>query len=500
MEEGRAPDLKVSDKEQRLLLFVEQAPVAIAMFDHDMRYLSASRRWRTDYGLGERALHGLSHYEIFPEIGDAWKAIHRRGLAGEEVAAEEEAFTRADGSIQWLRWQVQPWREASGAIGGIMVFSEDISKRKQAEQDKRESEEEFRVLSEAMPQLVWASDIHGRADYFNSRWFEYTGQSFEEAKNLGWLSALHPEDVVRTQDCWTEAVTKGAVYEVQYRIKGRDGTYRWFLSRGVPRRGASAKIERWIGTCTDISAQKDLEEGLKSAREAAEDASRAKSEFLVTMSHEIRTPMTIFMGAIQHLMEIDQSPEHRQLLEMADSAALRLLTLVDDILDFSRIEARKINIEAVAFDLRACVDEVVRIFALAAQEKNLVLETEVAAEVAERVIGDPKRLGQILVNLVGNAVKFTHAGEIRVGVRSAGEILEFSVTDTGIGIPPEKHSRLFERFSQVDSSLTRRYGGSGLGLAISKGLVELMGGHISVQSAAGKGSRFLFTLPLRLPA
>lgn len=500
MEAGRVPDLKTSDNEERLLLFIEQAPVAIAMFDRDMRYLSASRRWRNDYGLGERALQGRSHYDIFPEISDAWKAVHRRGLAGEVVAAEEESFVRADGSIQWLRWQVQPWRETSGAIGGIIIFSEDISKRKQAEQAKRESEEEFRVLSEAMPQLVWASDVHGRADYFNSRWFEYTGQSFGDAKNLGWLSALHPEDVVRTQEAWTEAVSKGGVYEVQYRLKGKDGAYRWFLSRGVPRRGDSAKIERWIGTCTDISAQKDLEEVLQSAREAAEDASRAKSEFLVTMSHEIRTPMTIFMGAIQHLLEIDQNPEHRQLLDMADAAAQRLLTLIDDILDFSRIEARKINIDAVAFDLRACVNEVVRIFALAAQEKNLVLDTEVAPEVPERVIGDPKRLGQILVNLVGNAVKFTHAGEIHVGVRTAGEALEFRVTDTGIGIPSEKQPRLFERFSQVDSSLTRRYGGSGLGLAISKGLVELMGGNISVQSEAGKGSCFRFTLPLRLPA
>jgi PAS domain S-box-containing protein len=238
-------------------------------------------------------------------------------------------------------------------------------------------------------------------------------------------------------------------------------------------------------------------EELRQAKETAEEASRAKSEFLANMSHEIRTPMTVFMAAIENLLQNDSDPERRQLLGMADQSAKRLRSLIDDILDFSRIEARKVEIEAVPFDLRTCLREAVEMFALPALEKDIRLETEMAAEIPGTVVGDPDRLGQVLINLIGNAIKFTPQGEVRVGVRRRGDLLEFSVADTGIGIPDEKQRLLFQSFSQVDASLTRKYGGTGLGLAISKGLVELMGGEISVKSREQEGSLFTFTLPLK---
>ncbi len=498
--EGAPPGLEsVRQNNVGLLLFIEQAPAAMAMFDRQMRYLSASRRWRRDYGLGERELYGISHYEIFPEITENWKAVHRRSLAGEVVTAEEDRFERADGSVQWLNWEVRPWHEASGAIGGIIIFTEDVTERRQAEQALRDREEEFRVLTEAMPQMVWASEVDGRAYYLNSRWLDYTGQTIEEARGLGWLATLHPEDVAHTQQKWTAAVTTGKPYEVEYRIQGKDGQYRWFLSRGVPKRKTSGEIERWIGTCTDISARKSLEEVLSSARRAAEEANLAKGEFLANMSHEIRTPMTVFMAAVEQLLLMDKDPERRNLLEMADRSAKRLLGLIDDVLDFSRIEARKLDIEEVHFDLRACLQESLALFVLPAREKGLRLETEVAPDVPDMVLGDPNRLGQVLVNLIGNAVKFTDQGEVQVSIRTRGDLLEFSIADTGIGIPPEKQNRLFQSFNQVDSSLTRRYGGSGLGLAIAKGLVELMDGEISVRSREGEGSVFTFTVPLKRP-
>ncbi|MDO3378005.1 PAS domain-containing hybrid sensor histidine kinase/response regulator [Geoalkalibacter halelectricus] len=487
-----------SQSHRHLLTFIEQAPVAMAMFDTQMRYIRASRRWRSDYGLGNRDLEGLSHYEVFPEIGAAWKEAHRQGLAGETIRCAEDRFGRADGSVQWLQWEIQPWHEASGAVGGIIIFTEDITRRKQAEMEVRESETGFRILSEAMPQMVWASHRDGRAYYLNSRWLEYTGQTLEEAEGLGWLKALHPEDVLLAQDRWTEAISTGTPYEAQYRIKGKDGRYRWFLSRGLPKRSAAAEIEQWVGTCTDIGEQKALEEALNSARHAAEEASKAKSEFLATMSHEIRTPMTIFMVAIEQLLRKDQDSESRYLLEVADASAHRLLSLIEDILDLSRIEARRIDMEEVDFDLRACVTATVELFELSAREKGLKLKMDVASEIPAIVMGDPDRLGQVLVNLLGNAIKFTPQGEVHLSVRAQGDFLEFSVADTGIGIPDEKQDLLFQSFSQADSSLTRRYGGSGLGLAISKGLVELMGGTISARSKAGEGSVFMFTVPLRI--
>jgi PAS domain S-box-containing protein len=248
---------------------------------------------------------------------------------------------------------------------------------------------------------------------------------------------------------------------------------------------------------TDISERKRAEEEAHAAKAAAEAASRAKSEFLANMSHEIRTPMTVFMAAIEHLLQIDRSPERRHLLGMAEQSAQRLRSLIDDILDLSRIEAHKVVIEEQPFDLREIVSAAVDLFILPARKKNLRLETDIDPDTPEMVAGDPEKIGQVLINLIGNAVKFTHQGEVRVCVQPRGEFLEFAVADTGIGIPEEKHHLLFQNFSQVDSSFTRQFGGTGLGLAISKGLVKLMGGEISVQSRAAEGSVFTFTLPLR---
>ncbi|MBE0597338.1 MAG: PAS domain S-box protein [Desulfuromonadales bacterium] len=247
----------------------------------------------------------------------------------------------------------------------------------------------------------------------------------------------------------------------------------------------------------ETTERKRTEEALRQAKETADAANRAKSEFLANMSHEIRTPMTVFMAAVEHLLQIDRNPDRRHLLDLADQSARRLRALIDDILDFSRIEARRVELDEEPFELQSCLRSAVDLFSLAAREKNLRLELEVAPETPALLVGDPDRLGQVLINLIGNAVKFTSAGEVRVCVRPRGDTVEFAVADTGIGIPEEKRHRLFQSFSQVDSSFSRRFGGTGLGLAISKGLIDLMGGEISVRSREGKGSVFTFTLPRR---
>ncbi|WP_027716622.1 CHASE domain-containing protein [Desulfuromonas sp. TF] len=275
----------------------------------------------------------------------------------------------------------------------------------------------------------------------------------------------------------------------------------WYNTKLVNKSGTVIGV---ASLAQDITERLQAMERLKLATEAAEvargeaeQANRAKSEFLANMSHEIRTPMTVFMGAVEHLLQIDTDPDRRNLLEMAEQSAQRLRSLIDDILDLSRIEAHGLEIEEREFELRSCVRGAVGLFTMSARERNLRLETEVAPEVPGWVLGDPDWLGQVLINLVGNALKFTPEGEIRVSVKVRGDLLEFAVADTGIGIPEEKQHLLFQKFSQTDSSFHRQYGGSGLGLAISKGLVELMGGQIDVQSRKGKGSVFTFTLPLK---
>ncbi len=484
-------------KLQRPTLFLEQAPVAIAMFDREMRYVRASRRWRSDYGLGERELNGLSHYDIFPEIPEDWKATHRRCLAGEIMRKEEDRFVRADGSIQWLRWEVQPWRDASGSIGGIIIFTEDITERKQAEDDLRQSEVRYRTTFEQAAVGMAHTAPGGRFLRVNHRLCEITGYSREELLRKTFSDITFSEDIDISRKLEKKLMAKEIPrYTIEKRYVRKDGALIWVNLNVSLVRDLAGNPLHSLGVVEDISEHKALESKLREAKEQAEEATRTKSRFLATMSHELRTPMTVILGSLEALRKSWSAPEREQLLELGDSSAHRLLGLIDDLLDISKIEARKLKIEEQPFDLRNCVRRAVEIFMLPAQKKGLNLHWSVDPELPEQVSGDPARLGQILINLVGNAVKFTRAGEVAVAVRKEEGQMVFSILDTGIGIAPDQVSQLFRPFTQVDNSLTRPFGGSGLGLAISKDLVEMMGGSISLESELGTGSTFTFVLPL----
>ncbi len=458
-------------------------------------YIALDREWRF------LEVNPVAESEIFNRpadelVGEVFWDLYPGGRDGVFHKQYEEAFRQqvpihfeAKSHIRdvWLEVYACPNKER------LDVYFRNITERKQIEMALRASEERFRQLADSMPQLVWTATPEGVVDYYNQRYREFSG--IQTARRWRWAPIIHPEDLRSTVEAWRKAVRSGEMYEIEHRVKRADGSFNWYLSRGVPVFDDQGKIIHWYGTATDIHAYKCAEEELLKAKEIAEAANRAKSEFLANMSHEIRTPMTVFMAAVDHLLQIDQNPEHRQLLAMADQSAQQLLALIDDILDLSRIEARRVEIEEIEFDPRSCVRKIIDMLKLQAQEKNLHLEFEFAANLPTRITSDSDRLEQILTNLISNAIKFTHEGSVRVTVAVRQNMLEFAVRDTGIGIPEEKRDRLFQNFSQIDSSFKRRYGGTGLGLAICKGLVELMGGEISVQSREGYGSTFSFTLP-----
>jgi len=311
------------------------------------------------------------------------------------------------------------------------------------------------------------------------------------------LAVIHPKDLGRVRDTMIESARALQQWKCEFRVVLPDGTVMWRNGNAIPQRELGDSI-LWHGFITDITEQKQTEATLNRAREDAEAANRAKSEFLANMSHEIRTPMNGVIGMTDLLLNSNLKPEQRRYAEIVRSSAESLLTIINEILDFSKIEAGKLELEKLDFDLRATVEDAAEVLALKAQEKGLELTCLIEPEVPERLRGDPGRLRQILVNLIGNAVKFTERGEVAVkaGVASAESgcvTLRFEVADTGAGIPGDRLSALFLPFVQVDGSTTRKFGGTGLGLTIAKRLSALMGGQIGVNSVENQGSTFWFT-------
>ena len=426
----------------------------------------------------------------------------QRAARGENVRDFEFDLVFDDGTTRHLLGYGTPLRDAEGRSRGAVHALLDITDRRQMEDALRKSEQEFRALAEAVPQIVWATRPDGWNIYFNQQWMDYTGLTLDESYGHGWNIPFHPDDKQRAWDAWQRATQHDETYLLECRLRRADGVYRWWLIHGTPMRGANGEIQKWFGTCTDIEELKQAEEALQHAKEAAEAANVAKSQFLANMSHELRTPMNAIMGMTDLALGEDLSPTLRDYLQTVKQSADGLLELLNEILDLSRIEAGGFQLEAAPFDLRQTVQQVVKTLGVRAYEKGLELVCDLG-DVPNRLIGDPLRLRQVLVNLVGNAVKFTPKGEVVVSatVQSAEPqevVLEFAVSDTGIGIAPEDQERIFAPFTQADASTTRQYGGTGLGLTITQRLVDLMGGRIWVESEPGKGSTFRFTARLGL--
>ncbi len=362
----------------------------------------------------------------------------------------------------------------------------------------RASEERFRTLSAAAPVGIFLTNAEGRTVYANERWSAISGLSEEESLGYGWLRAIHGEDRDAMREAWEAARREGREFRRDFRLRTPPGKELWLHSRATPMRNDSGAVAGYVGTVDDITEGKQAAEEMQRAKEAAEAANRAKSEFLANMSHEIRTPMNGILGMSELLLDTELNEEQRELLGMVKSSGESLLSVINDILDFSKIEAGKLDFENIEFGLRECLSPTLKTLSLRAQEKGLELVNHIAGEVPERLMGDPGRLRQVVVNLMGNGIKFTEQGEVVLRVASegseAGRVrLHFTVADTGIGIPAEKRGTIFEAFTQADNTMTRRFGGTGLGLTISQRLVEGMGGRMWVESEPGRGTTFHFT-------
>lgn len=374
--------------------------------------------------------------------------------------------------------------------------------RQRADAARRESEMRFRLLADATPALLYVTEASGRGTFFNQSWLAFRGRALEQEIGEGWREGIAQEDYPHVLAIRREAVERRQRYEVEFRLKRHDGEHRWVLDVGVPRFLATGEFAGFAGSLTDITDRKSFESGLAQARDEALQASRLKSQFLANMSHEIRTPMNGIIGMAGLLLDTPLTPEQRELAEIVQKSADSLLGVINDILDFSKIESGKLQIDAIDFDLRSLVEDTLALLSERRDQREVELVAEIPPLPSLALKGDPGRLRQVLMNLTGNALKFTESGEVVVRVvvlEEDAEHLRFrvEVRDTGIGISSEALEGLFRPFVQADGSTTRRFGGTGLGLAISKQLIELMGGKVSVESSPGEGS--VFSFELRLP-
>lgn len=363
-------------------------------------------------------------------------------------------------------------------------------------------EQRLKYVVRATNDAIWDVDLATDQVWCGGQFNTVFGFPLENLQltRESWFSGIHPEDQKRVRAQIQSVVESGGSHwSCEYRYCRADGLHAYVLDRGYVVRDEAGKALRLTGASMDLTERKRAEKELETAKEAADAANRAKSEFLANMSHEIRTPMNGVLGMTDLLLDTPLSSEQRDYADMVKSSAESLLTLINDILDFSKIEAGKLELETIDFRLRGSIEPALKTLAVRAHQKGLELNCNISPRVPDALLGDPSRLRQVLFNLLGNALKFTEKGEITLTVeRVSGDeetvTLQFSVQDTGIGIPADKQVRIFDAFTQVDGSTTRRFGGTGLGLTISRQLAQMMGGRIWVESVVGRGSTFHFTV------
>jgi len=485
--------------EERKLLrtLIDNLPDTIYVKDQYCRKVIANPADLKVIGLGtEEEVIGKTDLELFPdEIGlrghlDDLRVIQR----GEAVINRQEAFYNAEGKKRWLLTSKIPIFDNEGNSSGLVGIGRDITEIKKAE-------EQILKLSmsiEQSPSTIVITDVKGNIEYVNAKFTEISGYSAEEAigQTPRFLKSGHTPGEVYEQ-MW-KTIGSGEVWRGELLNRKKNGEFFWEWITTASIKNEDDEITNYVAIKEDISLRKQMEAELLVAKNKAEESDRLKSAFLANMSHEIRTPLNSIIGFSELLADSHFEIEEKdEFIGHIISNGNSLLSIISDIMDISKMESGMVSIRTREVPVLKIVTEIGRQFKCRFEEKGIDFRIKYEKELESvHVMADPERLNQIFNNLLSNAVKFTNKGFVQLGFSKAGNMLQFEVKDSGIGIPKDFHAKIFDRFSQVETSNSRQYGGNGLGLAITKFLIEQMNGQIRLESESEVGTSFYFTLPL----
>jgi two-component system sensor histidine kinase/response regulator len=497
--ERKRAEETLANERNLLHTLIDNLPDNVFVKDADSRIIMDNTAHRRILGASTlEQVVGKTDYDFFPEnlaaryIADEQQIIQ----SGEALINREEPVIDKDGNRRWLLTTKVPLRDRQGMVTGIVGINHDITELKQSEAALLREKQFLEALNLNSPTAIVVLDDQEKIVSCNPAFEKLYGYTSAETFGKSLDTLITTPETIKEAHAYTLQAMTGLVHGTGKRRR-KDGNFVTVEIFGVPVVVEGKKV-------ATLAIYHDITE-LDQARKEAEQANHAKSEFLANMSHEIRTPMNGVIGMLELALDTSLSDEQRDYLSVSLQSAETLLALINDILDFSKIEAHKLDLEIIDFDLRNMVEDLAQMMAKRAQDKGLELVCLVHPDLKTGLKGDPARLRQVLANLAGNAIKFTHQGEVIIRAEpveetEANATITFSVQDTGIGIPKERIAAVFDRFTQADGSTTRKYGGTGLGLTISKQLVEAMGGKIGVESESGVGSTFWFTVTLEKQA
>jgi two-component system sensor histidine kinase/response regulator len=498
--ERQRADEVLRDSQTLYSSLVETLPVQVLRKNIEGRFIFANQSFCQLIHRQPEEILGKTDFDLYPEdLAEKFRRDDRRVIETGELFETVEENTQ-DGQRRYVQVMKFPVRDAAGHVIGVQVIFWDVTQRKQAEAALEQERYLLHALMDNLPHNIYFKDLQSRFLRINkalARYFGLADAAEARGKNdRDFFSAEHAEEALIDEQA---IIASGQpMLNKEEKETWPDGRVTWAASAKLPLYDQQGQIVGTFGISRDVTEQKMAAEALRAAKEAAESASRAKSDFLANMSHEIRTPLNAIIGMTELVLDGPLNSSQRDYLKMVRDSGECLLLVINDILDFSKIEAGKLDLECTPFDLRESLGDTLRSLAVRAHAQGLELACRIPPDVPDFLVGDPGRLRQIVINLVGNAIKFTERGEVVLDVRCEARdedhvVLHFCVADTGIGVPSDKLTAIFEMFEQADMSTTRKRGGTGLGLAICSRLVEHMGGRIWAESEVGRGSRFHFT-------